>query len=166
MESNHHHPLRRRMLCPLSYRRFPDARHKGGVPDHSRVTLSCYPLARNSEHFRAASRTRASGYVGLPNTNSVTHHNRPRPVKPGKSESHHTIDVLFQASPTRNSDTTNKVTAPTQRRAPQRTRATTDHARHTATEAHATSRKERTRPARATHTRGAGLLALADYRLS
>lgn len=72
----------------MSYRRFPDARHKGGVPDHSRVTLSRYPLARNSAHFRAASRTRASGYIGLPNTNSVTHHNRPRQTRKERTTPH------------------------------------------------------------------------------
>ena len=53
-----------------------------------RVIVSCYPLARNSTHFRAASRTRASGYIGLPNTNSVTPHNRP--VNPKTCEPRYT----------------------------------------------------------------------------
>ena len=81
MESNHHHPLRRRVLCPLSYRRLNWPHHSWRRRSLMRVIVSCYPLARNSTHFRAASRTRASGYIGLPNTNSVTPHNQPSQLR-------------------------------------------------------------------------------------
>ena len=56
-ESNPHHPLRRRVLCPLSYRRLTGARHKERTQPLSGNILLCYPLARNSTFTRRQSNT-------------------------------------------------------------------------------------------------------------